>query len=80
MKPPVQPVNQQQAQSPNMVSPNLEQAQTSQELSQTQAKALADLQTTTQKATQFVNQAKAPFTQTNTEQNSQMPNQTQKVQ
>lgn len=75
-----QPINQQQAQPPNMVPQNLQQAQTTQGLSENQAKALADLQTTTQKAAQFVNQAKAPFTQTNTQQNSQMPDQTQKVQ
>lgn len=75
-----QPVDQQQAQPPNMASQNLEQAQTTQGLSENQAKVLADLQTTTQKAAQFVRQAKAPFTQTNAPQNSQMPNQTQKVQ
>ena len=75
-----QPVNQPQAQPSNTASQNLEQDQTAQGLSETQTKALEDLQTTTQKAAQFVNQAKAPFTQTNTGQNSQMPNQTQKVQ
>ena len=75
-----QPVNQQQAQPPSMASGNPQQPQTTQGLSESQAKALADLQTTTQKAAQFVGQAKAPFTQTNTQQNSQMPNQSQKVQ
>lgn len=75
-----QPINQQQAQPPSMVPQNLQQAQTTQGLSENQAKALADLQSTTQKAAQFVNQAKAPFTQTNTQQNNQMPDQTQKVQ
>ena len=75
-----QPVNQPQAQPLNTASQNLEQDQTAQRLSETQTKALADLQTTTQKAAQFVNQAKAPFTQTNTPQNSQMPDLAQKVQ
>src|SRR3989344_256595 len=75
-----QPITQQQTQTPNIGPQNLQQAQTTQGLSENQAKALEDLQTTTQKATQFVSQAKAPFTQTNTPQNSQMPNQTQKVQ
>ena len=74
-----QPVNQPQAQPSNTAFRNSEQDQTTQGLSETQTKALEDLQTTTQKAAQFVNQAKAPFTQTNTGQNSQMPNQTQKV-
>ena len=74
-----QPINQQQTQAPNMASQNLEQTQTTQGLSENQAKALADLQSTTQKATQFVNQSKTPFTQTNTQQNSQGINQTQKV-
>ena len=74
-----QPVNQPQAQPSNTAFRNSEQDQTTQGLSETQTKALEDLQTTTQKAAQFVNQAKAPFTQTNTQQNSQMPNQTQKV-
>ena len=74
-----QPINQQQTQAPNMASQNLEQTQAAQGLSENQAKALADLQSTTQKATQFVNQSKTPFTQTNTQQNSQGINQTQKV-
>ena len=74
-----QPIDQPQTQPAGTADPNQQQAQTTQELSETQAKALADLQTTTQKAAQFVSQAKAPFTQTNTGQNSQMPNQTQKV-
>ena len=74
-----QPINQQQTQTPNMASQNLEQTQAAQGLSENQAKALADLQSTTQKATQFVNQSKTPFTQTNTQQNSQGINQTQKV-
>ena len=75
-----QPIDQPQAQPAGTADPNQQQAQTTQELSETQAKALADLQTTTQKAAQFAGQTKAPFTQTNTEQNNQMPNQTQKVQ
>ena len=74
-----QPINQQQTQTPNMASQNLEQTKAAQGLSENQAKALADLQSTTQKATQFVNQSKTPFTQTNTQQNSQGINQTQKV-
>jgi len=75
-----QPIDQPQAQPAGTADPNQQQAQTTQELSETQAKALADLQTTTQKAAQFVSQAKAPFTQTNTPQNSQMPDLAQKVQ
>ena len=59
---------------------SLEQDQTTQGLSETQTKALEDLQTTTQKAAQFVGQAKAPFTQTNTPQNSPIPSQPTKVQ
>ena len=75
-----QPVSQQQSQPPSMSPQDLQQTQTSQGLSETQAKALADLQTTTQKAVQFVSQAKAPFTQTNTPQNSPIPSQPTKVQ
>jgi len=78
--PATQPINQQQAQPPNMAPQDLQQAQTTQGLSETQAKALADLQTTTQKAAQFVSQAKAPFTQTNTQQNNPISGQPTKVQ
>src|SRR3989344_1391369 len=52
---------------------NREQAQNTQGLLPNQTQALADLQTTTQKAAQFVNQAKTTGVQQSTPQNSQTP-------
>ena len=75
-----QPIDQQQTQPSDTAAPSQQSPQTAQELSQNQAKALADLQTTTQKAAQFVSQAKEPLAQTNTPQNSPIPSQPTKVQ
>lgn len=75
-----QPLNQPPQQSSSLENTTPRQTQAPTELSKTQAEALADLQVTTQRASQFVNQKKTSTAQPNSAQMNQVPAQPTKVQ